>query len=192
MLLMHGMHQKMSSRKLLRICTCAQNSARPEQGSKLPSLQTLRSGWMSVEISWGLQIRQDSQRDAVRVLCGSLMVSSLTQQVRGQIWGFSSVQDSGPRKSLSHLSRRLQVQQGKDGFLKEIVLMCRQECTSHRARQTVRQKRIWLWQKKVSFINDGYIIYIKLVALKKKRSDTRSKSSNQEFFPSQLVLWGWA
>lgn len=46
--------------------------------------------------------------------------------------------------------------------------MCRQECTSHRARQTVRQKRIWLWQKKVSFINDGYIIYIKLVALKKK------------------------
>lgn len=40
---------------------CAQNSARTEQGSKLLSLQTLRSGWMSAEI-WGLQTSQDSQR----------------------------------------------------------------------------------------------------------------------------------
>lgn len=90
------------------LCTSAQNSARPEQGSKLLSLQTLRSGWTSAEISWGLQTRQGSQRDAVGPLCDSLMVSSFTQQVGGQIHGFASAQEeSGPRKSLSHLSRRL-------------------------------------------------------------------------------------
>lgn len=57
----------------------------------------LRSGWMSAKISWGLQISKDSQRDAVSLLCDCLMVSRLTQQVGGQIHGFSSAQDSGPR-----------------------------------------------------------------------------------------------
>lgn len=87
------------------LCTCAQNSARPEQGSKLLSLLTLRSGWMSADISWGLQTSQNSQRDAVDLLCDSLMVNSLTQQVWGQIC-FSP----GGLESLSHLSRSLYVQ----------------------------------------------------------------------------------
>lgn len=62
------------------LCTCAQNSARTEQGSKLLSLQTLRSGWMSAEI-WGDFRSAKIHRDAVSLLCDSLMVSSPTQQV---------------------------------------------------------------------------------------------------------------
>lgn len=45
--------------------------------------------------------------------------------------------------------------------------MCRQERKSCGARQA--EKDVILWQKKVSFINDGYIVYIKLIALKKKK-----------------------
>lgn len=61
------------------------------------------------------------------------------------------------------------------------MLVCRQERKSCGARQA--EKDVILWQKKVSFINDGYIVYIKLIAQKKKkekeRNNTRRKSSTQ-------------
>lgn len=52
---------------------------------------------MSAEIS-----SQDSQRDALGLLCDSLVVSSLIQQVGGQIHGFFSAQDSGNLFLTSH------------------------------------------------------------------------------------------
>lgn len=51
--------------------------------------------------------------------------------------------------------------------------MCRQEHKSCGARQA--EKDVILWQKKVSFINDGYIVYIKLIALKKKKKGKRKE-----------------